>query len=201
VYATKKDSLFVAYETRAIISLSDPEAAGLSIARALASHLQCHDRASKISFRQKGEKVDQRRPTHTRVIPLRGKFQTGGKNREPDNISWTRFILGCGLRPTSRRAERKCTIGAGRLSRFVRGSPRLLRPPLRAERTSRRPSREPQKAGAHRASLASSPRARCCAPRRISRDRHGAGRTNVSFPGARSVGGLSSPPDPGDSPR
>jgi len=36
VYATKKDSLFVAYETRAIISLSDPEAAGLSVARALA---------------------------------------------------------------------------------------------------------------------------------------------------------------------
>ena len=47
---------------------------------------QCYDRASKISFCQKGEKVDQRRPTHTRVIPLRGKFQTGGKNREPDNI-------------------------------------------------------------------------------------------------------------------
>jgi hypothetical protein len=38
VYATKKDSLFVAYETRAIISLLDPEAAGLSVARALASH-------------------------------------------------------------------------------------------------------------------------------------------------------------------
>ena len=36
MYATKKDSLFVAYETRAIISLSDPEAAGLSVARALA---------------------------------------------------------------------------------------------------------------------------------------------------------------------
>ena len=40
MYATKKDSLFVAYETQAIISLSDPEAAGLSVARALASHLQ-----------------------------------------------------------------------------------------------------------------------------------------------------------------
>lgn len=80
---------------------------------------QCHDRASKISFCQKGEKVDQHRATHTRVIPLRGKFQTGGKNREPDNISWTRFILGCGLRPTSRKGERKCTIGAASVGHRV----------------------------------------------------------------------------------
>ena len=74
---------------------------------------QCHDRASKISFCQKGEKVDQRRPTHTRVIPLRGKFQTGGKNREPDNISWTRFILGCGLR--RRREGPRENARSGRL--------------------------------------------------------------------------------------